>query len=257
MALKLTNLKTEVHNDWCPGCVTGDTLIVANPSVKPILEVQPGERVLTAAGEYKQVAAKIAHAYSGPLYHVRVKCFGEVKATPEHPFVAVRRTGGRHKHNAEFVEEKVEAASLRIGDYLVFPVMQDVVDIDSFPINFNKKAKDTRSRPLPTAVAVDADFLRLLGYYVAEGSSHKRSLIFSFNKNELDYVEDVKSLMKALFGLSGRSEEDEGGNGVDVVFNSSYLAEIFGDLFGRNAEDKHVPHELMFLRRPRLSLLSK
>jgi len=62
MALKLTDLKTEVHNDWCPGCITGDTLIVANPSVKPILEVQPGERVLTAAGEYKQVAARIAHA---------------------------------------------------------------------------------------------------------------------------------------------------------------------------------------------------
>jgi 2-oxoglutarate ferredoxin oxidoreductase subunit beta len=247
MALKLTNLKTEVHNDWCPGCVTGDTLIVANPSVKPILEVQPGERVLTAAGEYKQVAAKIAHAYSGPLYHVRVKCFGELKATPEHPFVAVRRTGGRHKHNAEFVEEKVEAASLRIGDYLVFPVMHDVVDVDSFPINFNKKAKDTRSKPLPTAVTVNADFLRLFGYYIAEGSSHKRSLIFSFNKNELGYVEDVKSLVKALFGLSGRADEDEGGNGVDVVFNSSYLAEIFGDLFGRNAEDKHVPHELMFL----------
>ena len=69
MALKLTDLKTEVHNDWCPGCVTGDTLIVANPSVKPILEVQPGERVLTAAGEYKQVAARIAHARRPPSTH--------------------------------------------------------------------------------------------------------------------------------------------------------------------------------------------
>ena len=247
MALKLTDLKTEVHNDWCPGCVTGDTLIVANPSVKPILEVQPGERVLTASGEYKRVAARIAHAYSGPLYHVKVKCFGELKATPEHPFVAVRRNGGRHRHNTEFKEEKVEAARLRLGDYLVFPVMQEVVDITGFQITFRRKAKDTQSKPLPKVVAVDPDFLRLLGYYVAEGTSHKRSLIFSLNKNEIELINDVESLMNAMFGLTGRKEVQDDGNGIDVVFHSSYLAEIFGDLFGRSAQDKRIPHELMFL----------
>ena len=247
MALKLTDLKTEVHNDWCPGCVTGDTLIVANPSVKTILEVQPGERVLTAAGEYKRVAARIDHFYSGPLYHVRVKCFGELKATPEHPFIAVRRTWGRHKHNTEFREEKVEAANLRTGDYVVFPVMQKVVDMTAFPINFSKKVKDTRSNPLPAEVAVDADFLRLLGYYAAEGSSHKRSLIFSLNKNEVDLIQDILSLMKSIFGLTGRTEAKDEGSGIDVVFHSSYLAEIFGGLFGRNAEDKRIPHEMMFL----------
>ena len=111
--------------------------------------MRPGERVLTAAGEYKQVAARIDHYYSGPLYHVRVKCFGELKATPEHPFIAVRRTWGRHKHNSEFREEKVEAANLRVGDYVVFPVMQKVVDMTTFPISFTKKVKDTRSKPLP------------------------------------------------------------------------------------------------------------
>lgn len=247
MALKLTDLKTEVHNDWCPGCVTGDTLIVANPSVKTILEVRPGERVLTAAGEYKQVAARIDHLYTGPLYHVRVKCFGELKATPEHPFIAVRRTWGRHRHNAEFREEKVEAADLRVGDYVVFPVMQKVVDMSAFPISFTRRVKDTRSKPLPREVAVDADLLRLLGYYIAEGSSHKRSLTFSLHKDEVDLVDDIMSLMKGVFGLEGRTEPQEDGNGVDLVFHSSYLAEIFGDLFGRNAEDKRIPHELMFL----------
>jgi len=243
----MADLKTEVHNDWCPGCVTGDTLIVANPSVKTILEVRPGERVLTAAGEYKQVAARIDHHYSGPLYHVRVKCFGELKATPEHPLIAVKRTWGRHKHNAEFREQKVEAADLRVGDYVVFPIMQKVIDMTTFPISFTRKAKDTRSKPLPAIVALDADLLRLFGYYIAEGSSHNRSLIFSLNEAEVDLVDDILSLMHTVFGLEGRAEPEEDGNGVDVVFNSSYLAEIFGDLFGRNAEDKKIPHELMFL----------
>src|SRR6059036_3800595 len=92
MALKLTDLKTDVHNDWCPGCLTGDTLVLSNPAVKAIQDVRPGERVLTAAGEYREVVARIQHHYSGPMYRVRAKCFGEIKATPEHPFVVVRRT---------------------------------------------------------------------------------------------------------------------------------------------------------------------
>ncbi len=246
MALKLTELKTGVHNDWCPGCVTGDTVVIANPSAKTMLEVQPGEQVLTASGEFKQVAARISHHYAGPLYHVRVKCFGEIKATHEHPFVAVRRRWGRHRHNEEFVEKKIQASELRVGDYLVFPVMQRVVDMEDFPVDFARKKKDTRSKGLPSSVKVDADFLRLLGYYVAEGSSHKRSLVFSLNKNEPDLIGDIESLMGRIFGLRGSTVHRDG-NEVDVVFNSSYLAEIFGNLFGRNAEDKRIPHELMFL----------
>ena len=36
MALKLSELKTEAHNDWCPGCVLPGTLIHTNPSAKAI-----------------------------------------------------------------------------------------------------------------------------------------------------------------------------------------------------------------------------
>ena len=246
MALKLTDLKTAAHNDWCPGCVTGDTLVVSNPSVKQIQLVKPGDRVLNASGEYNRVAARIRHRYYGPMYRVRVKAFGQVVATPEHPFVAVRRTSGRHRHNTEFIEEKIEASNLKVGDYLVFPVMRTVADSDHFTIEYQKKAKDTRSRLLPRYVPMDDDWLRLAGYYIAEGSSHKRSLIFSFNKEETEYINDVTALMERLFGLRGRVEYDQG-LGVDLIFNSSYLSEFFESIFGASADEKHVPHDFMFL----------
>jgi 2-oxoglutarate ferredoxin oxidoreductase subunit beta len=246
MALKLTDLKTEAHNNWCPGCVTGDTLVISNPSAKPIQDVQPGDRILTAAGEYKQVAARIRHRYNGPMYRVRAKCFGEINATPEHPFVAVRRTWGRHRHNNNFIEEKVEASHLRVGDYLVFPVMKKVEDLGRFPFSYQRKAKDTRSKPLPSTVNLNADFLRLAGYYIAEGSAHKRSLIFSFNRTETHFIEDVKALMGKIFGLKAKVDEAKG-NGVDVVFNSSYLAEAFETIFGADAEEKRIPHDFMSL----------
>ncbi|MDG6898447.1 MAG: hypothetical protein JRN24_01780, partial [Nitrososphaerota archaeon] len=246
MALKLTDLKTTAHNDWCPGCVTGDTLVVSNPSAKQIQLVEPGERVLNASGEYRRVAARIRHRYYGPMYRIRVKAFGEIRATPEHPFVAVRRKWGRHRHNVEFIEEKIEASDLRLGDYLVFPVMQEVVDSAAFALGIQRKSKDTRSLPLPDEVPLGADFLRLAGYYIAEGSSHKRSLIYSFNKKETPLINDVNSLMQRLFGLSGKRSESEG-RGVDLVFNSSYLSEAFESIFGGDAEDKHILHEFMFL----------
>ena len=245
MALKLSDLKTTAHNDWCPGCVTGDTLVVSNPSVKQIQLVKPGDRVLNAAGAYNKVAARIKHRYYGPMYHVHAKSFGKIVATPEHPFVAVRRAWGRHRHNTDFAEEKVEASHLRVGDYLVFPVMSEVHDTDRFAIEYRRKAKDTRSAPLPAYVPMDDDWLRLSGYYIAEGSSHKRSLIFSFNKDEKEYIDDVKSLMEKLFALRGKVEYAEGG--ADVVFNSSYLAELFKSIFGSGAEEKRIPHEFMFL----------
>jgi 2-oxoglutarate ferredoxin oxidoreductase subunit beta len=246
MALKLSDLKTTAHNDWCPGCVTGDTLVISNPSVKQIQLVKPGDRVLNASGEYNRVAARIRHRYYGPMYRVRVKSFGQIIATPEHPFVAVRRTWGRHKHNKEFIEEKVEASSLRVGDYLVFPVMKTISDSDLFGVVYERRAKDTRSKPLPDHVPMDRDWLRLAGYYISEGSSHKRSLIFSFNKEETEYIDDVTALMAKLFGLRGKAQHAKG-QGVDLLFNSSYLADFFESIFGADAEEKRIPHEFMFL----------
>ncbi|HEY6283023.1 MAG TPA: thiamine pyrophosphate-dependent enzyme [Nitrososphaerales archaeon] len=245
MALKFSDLKTTAHNDWCPGCVSGDTLVVSNPSVKQIQLIAPGDRVLNASGEYAMVGARIRHRYYGPMYRIRVKAFGEIRATPEHPFVAVRRKWGRHRHNVEFIEEKVEASDLRLGDYLVFPVMKTETDLPGFAIEFQKRSKDTRSLPLPREVPLGADFLRLAGYYVAEGSSHKRSLIYSFNKGETDLIGDTNSLMRKLFGLRGKPYAE--GDGVDLVFNSSYLSEFFESIFGADAEDKRLPHEFMFL----------
>src|SRR2546425_4523813 len=246
MALKLTDLKTDVHNDWCPGCLTGDTLVLSNPAVKAIRDVRPGERVLTAAGEYRQVAARIQHHYSGPMYRVRAKCFGEIKATPEHPFVAVRRTSGRHYHNSGFVEERVPASELRVGDYLVCPVMRKVVDVRTFSLNYKKKARDIRNGVLPELENMDADLLRLAGYYTAEGSVHGRSLIFSFSQSETHLIQNTKALMERIFQLRGKIAEVRR-NGVDIVFNSSYLAKAFGSMFGNRAWKKHIPHELMLL----------
>ncbi|MEM3152272.1 MAG: hypothetical protein QXW26_02310, partial [Candidatus Nitrosocaldus sp.] len=63
---KLADYKTDVHNDWCPGCLIGDTLVLSNPSVKQIKDIVSGDVVLNAAGEYSRVALVIKHHHKGP-----------------------------------------------------------------------------------------------------------------------------------------------------------------------------------------------
>ena len=234
-------------NDWCIGCLLGDTLVVSNPSVKQIQEVKTGERVLTAKGEYKQVARVITHRHSGFIYRIRVKSFGAISATPEHPFIAVKRTNGRHKHNETFTEERISAENLKVGDYFVFPIMSEVRDIKSLPLHYERKTKDTRSIALPDSVEVNGDLLRLFGYYIAEGSAGERAVIFTFNKNESQFIDDVENLMRDIFGLDVHKYSKEDNEGIDLVFNSSYLSEIFKELFGTGAANKRIPHEFMFL----------
>ena len=246
MALKLTELKTEAHNDWCPGCVLPGTLIHANPSAKAIEEVVVGERVLGSDGAYHFVTEVMNHNHVGPMNRLTVNCFGEVTLTDEHPVLIARRE--RRKHvNEEFNHEWVEAAEVRAGDYAVYPIPKEIRDVEVLRLSYQKKRNDTRSRELPESVPVNEDFLKFAGYYLAEGYVHRRSLTFTFSLKERHLAEDVASLSKKLFGLQARIEERPEKGSMDVHVNSSYLAELFEEWFGNGAENKRVPHDLMLL----------
>ncbi len=246
MVLKLSELKTEAHNDWCPGCVLPGTLIHANPSAKAIEEIAVGERVLGSDGAYHRVTQVMNHNHVGPMNKLTVKCFGEITLTNEHPVLIARRE--RRKHiNESFNHEWVEAAKVRPGDYAVYPIPNEVRDVEVVRLSYEKKRKDTRSRELPESVPVNEDFLRFAGYYLAEGYVHRRSLTFTFNLKERHLAEDVAGLSKKLFGLRARIVERAEKGSMDVQVNSSYLAEIFEELFGNGAKNKRVPHDLMLL----------
>ncbi|MEM1959189.1 MAG: 2-oxoacid:ferredoxin oxidoreductase subunit beta [Candidatus Nitrosocaldus sp.] len=244
---KLADYKTDVHNDWCPGCLIGDTLVLSNPSVKQIKDIVPGDVVLNAAGEYSRVALVIKHHHKGPMYRIRIKCFGEIVATPEHQFIAVKRLR-RRMHNSSFVEERIQAVDLRVGDYLVYPILSRVVDAEYMNVEYSLKHKDTRSKRLPSRVLVDGDLLRLVGYYIAKGSVHNRSVIFTFSSDDAGLVDDTISLMDKIFGVKGKVNRNVK-HSIDVVFYSSHLAEFFAYKFGSSAEDKRIPHEFMLLPR--------
>src|SRR5439155_26160322 len=86
---------------FCHFCVTPDTLVSTNPSVLPIIQIQPGDRVLTPTGHYRRVRKVLTRDYSGRLYSI--KPLGTpflLRVTQDHPLlVSSIKTG--HKGRLE------------------------------------------------------------------------------------------------------------------------------------------------------------
>lgn len=106
---------------------------------------------------------------------------------------------------------------------------------------------------IPNLINVDKEFMRLSGYYVAEGcvstsSSRPNSayLTFSFNEKETMFVEDVVQLLRSLFGIRA-TLVPTATKSIHVCSGSTVLARVFEKLFGTRSENMQVPAWFLFL----------
>jgi 2-oxoglutarate ferredoxin oxidoreductase subunit beta len=244
MALKLGDYKTEVHNDWCPGCVLPDTLIHCNPSVKQIQQVSVGERVLGSDGLYHKVHEIITHIHRGKLYKLVTKCFGTTYLTDEHPVLIVRR---QHQklHNKKFDAVWTRADQIKAKDYVVYPIQKEQLDREFIEVEYQITKKDTVSKTVPNKIPLNEDVLRLMGYYIAVGYVHGREINFTFNSKEIEFLNDVENIMFERFGLT--ATENTKRNATTLTFYSAPLARLFLDWFDHKAHNKKIPHFVMLL----------
>lgn len=254
MALKAQDYKTPVHNNWCPGCVLPGSLIHTNPDVKPIETIKEGDRVLGWDGHYHQVTEVFSHRHQGLMYRIRARCLGETVLTPEHPVLIAKRAHPK-LHNKKFELLWERADQIKKGDYLAYPIPAEVVPLSTLPLP-PRKAQDQRSTPLPESIPITPEFLRLVGYYLAEGWVDRRaankdyleaSICFSFHRKEKEFVRDIEKIMAEVFGLKVSVCEKPEKNLTEISIHSSRLARAFKEWFGSGAENKKILHELMLL----------
>ncbi len=243
--VKLADLNTTDQPNWCPGCVLPGTLIHTNPSIEKIENLKEGAKVLGSDGRYHKITKTFSHLHKGALYKIKTKYFGETNLTNEHPVLVVRKKKNNH-HNKNFDLAWVETEKLRHGDYLVYPVLKEFKDVDFIEFNYIKKKKDTRSKRLKKITNIN-EFLRLCGYYLSEGHMRWRELSFTFNIKEIEYIEDIKNIVKNLFDINVSIRSRPRKNTVEVIINSVHLCRIFNDWFGRGAANKKIPHWIMLL----------
>ena len=152
-------------------------------------------------------------------------------------------------------------------DWLCYPINRKEIDIDPIDmkkyINFKKRFKvftpyisngkiyispnQYGKTNIPEFVNPQPDFLRLLGYYIAEGDSVENGISFTFNNDEKNYMKDVKILMKKYFGLNcTKSYTYEGNYSTSLRFYSTPVSSFLKEYCGKLAHNKKI-HSSFFL----------
>src|SRR5216683_2440183 len=117
----LKDYKSDLHNDWCPGCIAPDSRVVmADGSSRRIADVVAGDRVLGHDGAPHAVLAATSHRHDDTMRRIEVSGHGGLTITRDHPMFIVRRTSAMLVDAAERAEW-IPAGEVAIGDYVAYP----------------------------------------------------------------------------------------------------------------------------------------
>jgi len=237
-----------------PVCVIPETMIFCNDYIKPINEIDVGERVLSHDGRYHNVKRTFRRKYFGKIIKLKNK-LGISTVTPDHHVLAIRLPASHHfyytRNKKNLVPSWCHASDLKRRDILLYPVLSETVDITEIPLEVERSKFDFKSKDLPKTIKLNKDFLKLAGYFIAEGSTRCKKcdtyLSFTFGIHEKNYIEDSRRLIKKVFGLNAKIVRIPEHNTTAVIVYSAALARFFRSLFGDKAENKLVPHFMMLL----------
>jgi hypothetical protein len=168
--------------------------------------------------------------------------------TPEHPILYF---DGRQ-------EKWAKAEDVKAGGFVCFPKDTEIIDLEyitvsdflSIPHTVLTEEQEefvvpvgkhtTNGKRIKNLIPVDRRLLRLLGFYVAEGSSMSRGIRFSFGATESDYVAEVSESMRILFDIDGAIDDGKPWC-KSIYFSSVILKDFFSQLVREGAKNKVLP----------------
>ncbi len=228
---------------YTEGCFLAGARVRTKQGEKAIEQISEGDEVLTHQGRYRRVYHTMRRPYHGNIYTLRY--YGDsdktLRVTAEHPLLVARRARAEYR-NAEFNLVWTTAAQVKKGDYLVTPVPQPMPTLEA-EVEMVVPLGHGRHLPTPHTVRFpqEADFFRLLGYYLAEGHvQDEHYLTLSFHAQETAYLQDAEALMTRYFQKSPAKEAPRQ-NGQSLVLSSTLAARSFAKAFGSTVKDKHIP----------------
>lgn len=235
-----------------PVCVISRTLVYKNSSIDRISHVKKGMKVLSHDGVYHNVENVYKRFYKGQVFDIDVHNLGNLMVTPDHHILALKTNRLSHKHRdyKKCLRDWYMNIEFKKGDTLLFPILKEIKDRKFIDFDIEKPRWDFKSRELPRRILVDKYFLRLVGYYISEGSvvtkPCKGQLVFTFGAHERDYINDVKKVMKYVFGLEANKIRKVH-NSSNIIYYSARLARFFEKYFGKGAKNKRLPHWMLLL----------
>lgn len=222
---------------WAFMCFPQNTIIDCQAKQKNIQDVQIGDLVLTHQNRYRRVVNTFSHEYSGNLFTIKTSGNRSISCTEEHPFMVLRGKDFKWVHAQDIVNT----------DMLV-EAIPDTEEVDFYEVHY-QNGNGVFSYLMP----LEADSYRLFGYYLAEGylvSSTPRAIRkryhvdFAFNRNEVEYIQEVSDLMYKYFNARG-SIVKTSENGVRISFTTQVGYTVFESLFGKLAFNKSIPSVIL------------
>lgn len=222
---------------YVEGCFLTGSKLKTNIGNVDISTAKIGDVVFTHTASWKPIKNIIKRKYNGDIF--KIKYYGdssaELKVTEEHPLLVSRRVRNRDR-NKQFNFEWIFAKDLSAKDYLVMPIEKEI-NVDTEFIGMVEYKNESEKVIIP----LEPDFFRLMGYFFAEGHiDNEHYITFSFNKDEKEYLDDVKQLVLKYFGKNV-IENKIRQNGQSLVVCSTKYARLLASEIGSTIKDKKIP----------------
>ncbi|HWZ63691.1 MAG TPA: SufD family Fe-S cluster assembly protein [Steroidobacteraceae bacterium] len=237
---------------YLEGCLPAWEEVSYGDEMRCVRDVALHDVVLNDRGEEAEVAKIMRRRYLGDMVEITPRsAANRFHVTPEHPVLAIRRArvkkadrgpGRWSDIDSRLLEtaqpEYVPAGELAPGDLLVFPI--------------NKVERDDSS--------LSDDFLKLLGYYVAEGWATKfngyDAAEWCIGSHDADIADEIAGLVERCTGKRPCRFRDEKRHGLYLVVYSSELCAALVEHGGKYAHGKRFSKAVMDLppQRQRLAI---
>jgi len=229
--------------NYIEGCHPAGEQIVVGDKWVNIESLNPGDEVIGDDGKKHEVMASMCRSYKGKMVTITpLSKYNKFQLTPNHPVKVVKRESVQNevkrrngwlpqistKRLLASEPQYIPAGEVKRGDFLVCP-----------------RVKATTISPY------DEDTLRLLGYYLAEGSvfinkaNNMPTVSFSFCADETDYIKEVQELIYKVAGKASYVVADKRANAVTVTAYSEELMDLFTEACGRGSRTKQLCPELV------------
>lgn len=221
--------------------------------IEAIGSIKEGDLVLSHNGVYNRVERSVSRIYKGKIIELKHK-LGKIKLTPEHLVLAIKLPKGnkflRTKYKKTLFPAWYHSAHLKKGDILLYPIQKDTKIKDYLVVDIPKEKYDFKSKAIPKKIPLNANILRLFGYFLAEGHISEgrcnNYITFTLNITENDIITDIEKTANSL-GIGVTIRKLPKRKTAVVYIYSSILARFFKKLFGKYAYGKKIPDTIMSL----------
>lgn len=247
-----------------PVCLLPKSIVETNPNLKTIDAIEQGTHVLSHNGMFNNVTKTLKREYTGEIINIKNR-LGVTTLTSEHEVLAISLPKTYRllylKNKKKFRPAWHHAFELEKGDIVLYPILKETVDTKEISADIEKKRYDFKSKAIPNKIELSEDFLRLCGYYLAEGNLKeevtKTYIGFTFGISEDEYANDVISIIKNVFGIEAKKKVVKERNTIIVIANNVFIVRLFNKLFGKGAANKSIPHFMMLLESKKQKSLIK